>query len=363
MSDSAGGLGDVRNLLGFLVAGFAGALNIIGIKSTEIGVVLRNEPVGISIVTALLVAGLLAAVVSIFVESEKHLISLITACVVFLLLVSLFLFTARFIPSPFPGHDFEHAASLWFGLAVLLIAVMLGAWTRYGRLIGDKIMQRADARKPVAGNAGKRVGRFLRDSDPGKINVPGKFPDLLNLQCLLLGAAVMLTSTAAYGALRLETISQAATVAEISDSLRMSGQNDILAISLSASKLSTKEWLGINVIAVPRSWHIASLCRDPRAQQIQVDATCAQNPCYYFSAALNKSCIELSEDIISPDASGGVRRTIEIPFSAAKFQHVQITANSCEPLETDVPNGTCEPIGAASRLDIGIPASARGARH
>ena len=45
MTQSNGGLGDVRNLLGFLVAGFAGVLNVLGLKSGEIGVVLRNEPV------------------------------------------------------------------------------------------------------------------------------------------------------------------------------------------------------------------------------------------------------------------------------------------------------------------------------
>ena len=61
-----------------------------------------------------------------------------------------------------------------------------------------------------------------------------RIPDLLNLQCLLLAIAVALTSTAAYGALRLETISQTSTVAEIGDTLQVTGQNDLLAISVSA---------------------------------------------------------------------------------------------------------------------------------
>ena len=36
-------LGDVQNILGFLLAGFAGVLGFIGLRSAEVSTVLRNE--------------------------------------------------------------------------------------------------------------------------------------------------------------------------------------------------------------------------------------------------------------------------------------------------------------------------------
>jgi hypothetical protein len=147
-------------------------------------------------------------------------------------------------------------------------------------------------------------------------------------------------------------------VAEIGDTLQVTGQNDLLAISVSASKLSTSEWLGVNVAAVPASWNVAVLCLKPQVKSLAatVGVTCEQDPCYYFDNALKRQCTELSEDVIPPDANGAVQRTLSIPFSPASFQHVQVTALTCEP-NTDIkqPKGTCAPIGEASRLDIAVP--------
>jgi hypothetical protein len=103
---------------------------------------------------------------------------------------------------------------------------------------------------------------------------------------------------------------------------------------------------------------VSSLCLKPQVKSLAatVGVTCEQDPCYYFDNALNEQCTELSEDVIPPDASGAVQRTLSIPFSPGSFQHVQVTALTCEP-NTDIkaPKGTCAPIGAASRLDIAVP--------
>jgi hypothetical protein len=331
MAQSDSGLGDVRNLLGFLVAGFAGVLNVLGLKSGEIGVVLRNEPVRVSVIATFLLAGVLAAVFSIFVTAHGHPIPLIVALIFIFLLAAMFSLTVWLVPSPFLGHSAEHYSS------IVATVILLGC-------------------------SAFLLRRFLtqRRQDSVSWAMHERIPDLLNLQCLLLAIAVALTSTAAYGALRLETISQTSTVAEIGDTLQVTGQNDLLAISVSASKLSTSEWLGINVTAVPASWDVTALCLKPQVQSLAatVSVTCAQDPCYYFANALNEQCTELSEDVIPPDASGAVQRTLSIPFSPDSFQHVQVTALTCEP-NTDInaPKGTCAPIGSASRLDIAVPPS------
>jgi hypothetical protein len=292
-------------------------------------VVLRNEPVRVSVIATFLLAGVLAAVFSIFVTATGHPVPLIVALIFVFLLAALFSLTIWLVPSPFQGHSAEHYSSIAATGLLLACAAFF-------------------------------LARFLRDRRQNRVSwaMHDRVPDLLNLQCLLLAVAVALTSTAAYGALRLETISQTSTVAEIGDSLQVAGQNDVLAISVSASKLSISEWLGVNVAAVPASWNVSSLCLKPQVKSLAatVGVTCEQDPCYYFDNALNEQCTELSEDVIPPDASGAVQRVLSIPFSPGSFQHVQVTALTCEPnTDSKEPKGTCAPIGAASRLDIAVP--------
>jgi hypothetical protein len=330
-----GGLGDARNLLGFLVAGFAGAVNLLGLKSAEIGVVLRNESFRVSVIAIFLLAGILAAVASVFVTSgAAHKIYPLVALTVFFFLASLFSLAIWIIPSPLASSA-QHAASIW---------VTVGLWVLAAELLIWALVRRRQ--------------------------MTHRLPDVLNLQSLLLIAAVMLTSTATYGVLRLETISQTSTVAEIGDSLQVSGHDDTLSISVSAAKLSTQEWLGINIMAAPRRWHLASLCLTRKViawkEKHAVAVTCSQDPCYYVDNALPRRCTELSEDVIPPDSAGAVQKSIEVPFSPRAFQHVQVTVVTCEPPPINAsgpngqagsiqPKGTCMPTGGSSRLDIAIP--------
>lgn len=60
----------IRSIVGLLVAGFAGALNFIGLKNGEVPVVLRNEARAPTLILCLIVAAILTAVASIFVRPE-----------------------------------------------------------------------------------------------------------------------------------------------------------------------------------------------------------------------------------------------------------------------------------------------------
>ena len=61
---------DVQNILGFLLAGFGGIISFLGLQSTEVTTVLRNDPVPASVVAAILTAGMLAAVLTVVINSE-----------------------------------------------------------------------------------------------------------------------------------------------------------------------------------------------------------------------------------------------------------------------------------------------------
>lgn len=345
-SQAAGtGLSDVRNLLGFLVAGFAGVLNVIGLKSAEIGVVLRNEPIWVPVVAVLLLGGILAAVLSVFTTAGgQHPVPPIAAVITILAAAASFPAIVWLIPSPFPGHSGEHLASVAVTIALLGVSVLLCA---------AAALFRSPARAQGSHWIGRRVQRNLQD--------------LLNLQCLLLAVAVMLTSASAYGALRLETISQTSTLAEIGDRLQLNGQAGTLTISVSASKLSTQDWVSVDVAGAPSTWDIVSMCHVPSVvalrekinQDISV-VSCEQDPCFYFARELNRQCVPLSADVIAPDSSGGVQRTLEVPFLASAYQHLQVTAVTCQPLHDHQPSGTCGATGATSRLDIALPLPASG---
>lgn len=320
-------LSDARNLLGFVVAGFAGVLNFIGLKSAEVGVVLRNEPFRVNIVGILLLLGVVTAALSIFVTAD-HPIPMGWMFGLCILAASTFPLLIWIIPSPFPGQGSEHAAAM---------SVAWGCWAAGAVLV---------VWSAVAHRRGRRARLDkLRDS----------YSDLFNLQCLLLAAALILTSAAAYGALRMETVSQTSPLAQVGDSLTINGHQDDLTISISASKLSDLEWLGVDVLGAPRSWHIETMCAEVNQNR---GVRCSQDPCFYFRQ-LHLECAQLSEDVLPPDASGTVQRNVVVPFSPAQFQHVQITAVVCQPKTgKQYPPGTCEQLGDAvnSRLDVAVPA-------
>ncbi len=323
---SDGRLSDGRNLLGFVVAGFAGVLNFIGLKSAEVGVVLRNEPFRVSIVGVLLLLGVVTAALSIFVTKD-HPIYPGWMFGLGALAAAAFPLLIWIIPSPFPGQGSERAAAMWVAIGCGLLAALL-------------------------------VGVSVRAHVPGRAAAGGlgeSYSDLFNLQCLLLVVALILTSAAAYGALRMETISQTSPLAQIGDSLTVSGQQDELSISISASKMSDQEWLGLNVQGAPRTWQINAMCGAVKENR---GVRCTQDPCYYFHAQLNEECAELSEDVLPPDSSGGVQRTIVVPFSPRQYQHLNIAAYVCQPATSKkAPPGTCQPLEDVvnSRLDVAIP--------
>jgi hypothetical protein len=319
------GVGDVRNLLGFLVIGFAGVLNVIGVKSAEIGVILRNDPGPVSYVAIILLVGVIAATASVFVDADKHAISLKAAVIVLFVMLFLFCLTVWIVG--------ERGVSLLAFLGVACVGSFLPLIWDLRTKYKLKKLTRGSLRKP---------------------SLQRQFPELLNLQCLLLVAAVSLTSTAAYGALQIESLSQASvTVPTITDTLHSSGHNYTLSASASVSKLET-QWLGVYVFGVPRSINIVSMCSRPKMQSLesQIGVGCDQDPCLYLGQQ-GRPCTGLAEGIIPPDATGQIDRTIEVPFSDLDYDHIQIRAALCE-AEADG-NGLCGPIGPATRLDITIP--------
>lgn len=61
-------LADIRNLLGSLLAGFTGAVNLVGLRNAELTTILRNQGIRVGLASVLLLRALICAISSIFAE-------------------------------------------------------------------------------------------------------------------------------------------------------------------------------------------------------------------------------------------------------------------------------------------------------
>jgi hypothetical protein len=62
-------LSDVQNWLGFLLAGFGAILSFLGLRSTEVTTVLRNDPAQASLIALMLLLGVLTAVLIVAIDN------------------------------------------------------------------------------------------------------------------------------------------------------------------------------------------------------------------------------------------------------------------------------------------------------
>jgi hypothetical protein len=308
--------GTSKDVLGFLVAAFAGALNIFGLKSAEVGDVLRNNSASVSLVAGLLLAGLICAIVSVF-ASEDNAIRLGIALGVAVLATLCFPLVIWQI-SP-PGASLGPSAMIAGGILILVAVLCM-------------------------------------------IIFPKKEPkNLSNLQCALLVVAVIVTSAAAYGGLRLETISQGKSFTQIDDKIQITSKNDILAVTVAASKLSTQQWVSVRILGVHRKgFNIKTACRKLPANVLSTGnaagVSCDSDPCYYFSNGPDR-CTTISTEIFPPDSSGTVRQTFTIAFLPTVYQHLQLYAVVCNPTNVGgAPTGACKlSSNPTSRLDQSVP--------
>ena len=60
---------DVQNWLGFLLAGFGAVLSFLGLRSTEVTTVLRNDPAQASLIALVLLLGVLTAVLIVAIDN------------------------------------------------------------------------------------------------------------------------------------------------------------------------------------------------------------------------------------------------------------------------------------------------------
>jgi hypothetical protein len=321
----------VQVLAGLLVAGFAGALNFIGLRSEEVSTVLRNEPHYPTFVLSLLVAGILAAIASIFVSPRWHVAKWVwkaTAC----LLIVVVAVTVIFIPIPNFTSTVERWLAVGFvGLAGLLAICFLPGVAAHLKVPGHKpFAPFRDARRKSAVLA----------------------------QGLLVFVAIALSATASYAALRLETRSQlASTAAQLSAIVTETSGTASLQVSIDASKLASADRVNVSVTGLERDKSIAEFCRNIKSMGT---LTCLLAPCYVtrftqytYGRARPSGCDSLSSGVYQPNADGSVQQTLTIPFSDSLYQRLELIGQVCI---AGSPGTPCSYQGSnITRVDIEIP--------
>jgi len=306
----------IRSIVGLLVAGFAGALNFIGLKNGEVPIVLRNEAHTPTLILALIVASILTAVASIFVKPSWKVSpwawvatvgALVSAVGITILLTKI------------PGIPAEQ-------LKAWLVATIVGGAVAVVFFL---------------------IARF--SSKTGSVTAQG----------LLVFAAVALTATATYGALRAETVSQLEnTSVQLSATISETGHAASMVLSIDASKMQNGDRVNVLVTGLRRSENIMTFCR---TVQTKGTLPCSWAPCftrsfYRYYLHLPAGCDAISSGIYQPNAAGAVQQTVTIPVSDARYQGLELIGEECT---VSSPGKPCVyssyDMQHITRVDIRIP--------
>jgi hypothetical protein len=303
-------LNDIRNVLGFLLAGFGAVLTFVGVRSSEVSTILRNDSPQASLIALVLLLGILAAVSAITVNSEKKvsvssvwamgaILFGVGALVIFLIPVGL---------SPFN-------VSGWISLGIGCLLVLYGT---------------------LALLAGFPSRWHLVDKDHG-----------VGIVDILILASVLLIAIAAYGAIRLESKSQLSFSSQVGASFSTDGPLTTASVDIAATKIPQADWVFVYVYAIPMGISLMNMCESV-APANNVDH-CITDPCGTYFADQANICYVLLNGSIVPNATGDVDETLSVPFTTAKFQDVDVRAFICSANN----NERCEASlnGQNSRLD------------
>lgn len=325
-----------RNVLGLLLVGFIGALNFVGLKSTEVTTVLRNESIVPTVILVELLVALLLAVWSVF-ESGAQRVAQMLAVAVVVGLIGLGVLTASFVSIPSTTTHSWKTVSLWIGLEVIGGAIVLAAIAVFRS-------------KPT----------FWLDPDSAKrISVPSEKTTSVpgrgaHLQLVLLLVGAMLAMIATYTSVRLETRSQLEDpTPSLGAKVNIAAGNaqSTLDLSVSASKLRAGSLISILVFGLPRSVSLDQECAKPEvvaAVQAGDGTQCPDAPCRFLSL----SCEYLDTIFVGPDSNGAAQEDFVVPFSGIDIQHLNVRVQTCEP----VAKGGCTyASNKFSRLDLAIP--------
>lgn len=327
--DSKSFAGNAQSLLGFLIAGFAAVLSFIGIKSSELASILRNEEPFVGIVALAFLLSIVTAILSIFNSTAARDESE----------------TAQNTPG-WPTRRFALATLLFlFALVTLLPAVIHIPFVTSSAQIKCSIVISAllaisgsVVAVPYKGKPRKKLPSFISW---------GNGPCDPQLYFVLL--SILFLTIAAYGALRLESASQASPFAQLDGTVTTVNSNSaVLSLTVASAKVPAPDRVDITVTGLPRTVNIKTLCNGTKTPLNSF--SCTADPCSYKSSA----CNSLVGWTIPPNETGAVQETLVVPFSPSDYQRLHVEDQLCQRANATQQCASVPPGG--THLDVAIPA-------
>lgn len=291
--------GDAQNAMGFLLAGAAGVLGFLGLRSDELTTILRNDTRQATLVAFVLLLSVLAAAIGVAVPAE-HKVSRLSTAGAFLVLLAVGAIVIYKIPVQVSTTPDSSKESLYYFYGLAAVGtILLGA-------------------------------SFLVARE-----------QFVYTQFIAIMASIILLATSLYGGMRLETNSQLSSVVQISASIGKSGSGDNLSIHVTASKIREVGYIGINVMGLPTGIPFTTMCRTIKIPDD--NAACTEDPCYY----LTKDCVVILGATVPPDPDGDVDETLSDAIIPGQFQDITVKASVCQTQKG------CSSLGSnASRVDL-----------
>lgn len=313
-------LHDVQNVLGFLLAGFAGVLSFLGLRSGEVSAVLRNPSTqeAASFIAAILFLAVFAAIVGVAVSGDRKMpvqslvpIALLLCCAYCLMLY----YTPVILGDSEVQHRLLAFSGLFFFLAVaatILLVVL-------------------EIRKPEHQEVG----------DPSSSGSQSRFAWLRrwNIQFICIIASLTLLGTSIYGSLRLEAFSQRVSVVQISANIaKASPAVETLSAHVTGAKLQSSKWLRVSILGLPKTTtDVIRLCSYSR-----FPGRCVREPCFYSPHI----CKIIYDAVVPVNTNGGINYTLSDGLVPGRYQDIFVQVTVCSR------GFTCLEHSRASWLDI-----------
>jgi hypothetical protein len=290
---------NAQSVLGFLLAGAAGVLGFLGLRSDEVTTILRNDTRQATLIALILLLSVLAAAIGVAIPA-KHKVSPLFTAGAFLALLAVGAFVIYKLPVQANTTPESSKESLTdsISLGAAGVVVLLASFFIFK----------------------KRV---------------------ISTQFAAIMASIVLLATSLYGGMRLEADSQLNSAVQISASVAKSGADSTLSIHVTASRIREVGYIGINVMGLPSGVPFAEMCGSVYVPAH--DAACTEDPCHY----LVTECVVIMGATIPPDPDGDVDDTLSDALIPGAFQDITVKASVCQTQEG------CGNLGSnASRVDL-----------
>jgi len=292
-------LKDVQNILGFLLAGFAGVLGFIGLRSAEVSTVLRNDLPKATTIAVILFLAAIAAVSGVVISHGRKAPRLLAA-VAFLALLGIGMIVEAIIPKK-PGPSSVWACLFWSGFALIALAALA--------LITSLYLTSRPLRKRLRWRKLTRI--VMRDD--------------ISAQLICILASLTLLAISVYGAMRLEAVSQGTPAVQISASIENSAKatdpSKVLSAHVRAAKIVRDTYVGVIVLGLPQGVPLGSGC-SKRGQFASTQ--CLIKPC-------RNKCNLIFSVTVPPDANGNIDYMLRDGLvDSTKDQDISVLALLCE---------------------------------